>query len=653
MSLRFLAATSSTSLLRRHLMTAISFNAAQPLVQRRSVGSRQYAPKGFREAAARLPMSPEFAEEAFALGKTAHQTKNYGDAVALYDRCLQVRRETLGPISLPCAEVLYQIGRVFIDMREFGAAENALTESSAIYEEKLTTQSEKYAQSLALLAYCYTHLKFFGEAEKGFTEALATYKGLFYNHRANRWVPDDSDPPKDPNLHPLSSVAHCLADSAALHISQGNESQAVSNLLDALEIRRYLYSRHPKFKPMIAQTLNKLAEIKRAQNDAHAAEQYANECLEICVETMGRDSPATASAVSTKGGLLAAKKKYKEAIKCFEESATTYAMTLGKDNALVGSEFVKLARVQEMGEMFKDAEKSFLKGIDILKKATGEKSVPVAEANTYYAMYLMKKTQYDEAALLLKGAAAVRKAADPNDPALASVYHRLGECLAIRKDNDAEAYYLLAIEQYTTNAIKEATQRTIMTDVYDDLGLYYLAQKHVDKAEAAFKKALDIRVESIGDTHPTVAYSYSNFALLYLEKQDAKNCITMCDMAISNYQQCRNNQSDLAFADVYTTRAQCHESQRQYDEALNWYFKALEIRRIRGETTEPATAESLHQISKVYIKRKEYANALKFLTEAKKLATKCGTATTELRQQILATEESIPDPSEWNTKISE
>ena len=655
-ALRF-ASSAASGVLRCRLVSstssvgAASAVAAMPM-QRRSVGQRQNAPKGFREAAARYPMSFEFAGEAFALAKTAHQTKNYGDAVSLYDRALSLRREEHGPISLPCAEVLYQIARVFIDMREFGAAENALTESAAIYEQKLTIHSEKYAQSLSLLGYCYSHLKFYEEAEKAFKESIEIYKGLFYNHGANRWIPDDSvEAPKDPNLHPLASVAHCYADMATLLISQGEEAQAVSNLLEALEIRRYLYSRHPKFKPMIAQTLGKLAEIKRAQNDSHAAEMYANECLEMCVETMGRDSPATASAVSTKGSLLAAKKKFKEAIKCFEESATTYAMSFGKDAAMVGNEFVKLARVQEMAEMFREAEKSYVRGTEVLTKALGPKSPQTAEANSFYAMFLMKKSQFDQAATLLKESIAVRKAADPNDASLATLYHRLGECMAAKKDNEAEAYFLQSIEHFTVNSKKEPTHRTLMTDVYDDLGLYYLSHKHLDKAERAFKAALDIRMDAIGDVHPTVAYSYSNFALLYLEQQNAKQCFTMCDMAISTYQQCRNNQSDLAFADVYTTRAQCHEQQRQYDAAIEYHNKALDIRRIRGEMTEPATAESLHSIAKVYIKRKEYANALKFLNEAKKVATKCGDATIELRQQIIATEESIPDPSEWNARI--
>ena len=653
--------------------------------QRRYVGPRQYAPKGLRDAAARVPMSPEFGEECFALGKAAHRTKNFGDAVALFDRCLSMRREEKGPISIPCAEVLFQIGRVFIDMREYGAAENALTESAAIYEQLQGAKSEKYAESLAMLSYCYTHLKFLDEAEKGFKEAITIYRDLYFNHGDNTWIPsnrprnDEEERledlrKRDPNLHPLSTVAHVLADCATLFISKGWEHRAITFLEEALEIRRYLYSNHAKFKPMIAQTLNKLAELRRITNDGAAADQYINECVDICVETLGRDSPATAAAISSKAGLLATRKKFREALQCYEEAMTTYALAFGKGSNLVGSEMIKVGRMQEMLQEHAAAEKSYRKGIDILEACArgGEsvaapssselvptddarrlpKSIPVAEAYVFLGSLEAKKMQFDNAISLFKDAVAIRKSIDKEDFNLAFIYHKIGEAYANKKESEAETFLLQSIEYFTLNAQKAEIQRQLMTDVYDDLGLFYLLNKHLDKAENCFKTALDIRMLVLGDAHPTIGYSYSNFALLYLERNEYKQCDGMCEAALNIYLRVQKD-NKLAHADVYTTRGQCFEAQRKYHDAIKWFNEALEIRRIQGEASEPAAAESLHHIGKVYARMKQYGEALNYLQQAKKIATKHGAATAELRQMITTTEESIPDPSEWNTKIEE
>ena len=330
--------------------------ATAVLTQRRSVGPRQYSPKGYREAAGRAPMSFEFGEECNSLARAAHQTKNYGDAISLYDRALTMRREKYGPIHEQCAATLHNIGRVFLDMKEYGAAENAFTEAAAIYEQVEGEKSLKYAESMELLALCYTHLKFLDEAEKAFKDSIRVFRDQCYNYGSNSWLPDDRTPPAEPNKHPLASAAHALADCASLFLLRKQEHQAVVFLEEALEIRRFLYSRHIKFRPMIAQTLNKLCELKKAVDDPVGAEMCINECLEICIETLGRDHPATAQATSSKAGLLAAKKQFREALRLFEESTTTYAVALGKDSPLFGQELMKLGRCQELCDDYVGAE---------------------------------------------------------------------------------------------------------------------------------------------------------------------------------------------------------------------------------------------------------------------------------------------------------
>ncbi|CAD2214616.1 TPRcontaining protein [Angomonas deanei] len=620
-----------------------------PLTQsRRHVGPRQYAPKGLREAAGRAPMTYEFGEECNVLAKKAHQTKNYGDAISLYDRALSTRREKLGPIHEDCAATLHEIGRVFLDMKEYGAAENALTEAAAIYEKVDGDTSLRYAESLELLALAYTNLKFLDEAEKAFKESIRIFRDHCFNHVSNRWTPDPpAQPPADPSKDPLASAAHALADCANLFLMRGQQHEGIVFLEEALEIRRYLYSRHAKFRPMIAQTLNKLCELKKSIDDAVGAEMCINECLKICVETFGRDHPATAQATSSKASLLAAKKQFREALRLYEESTTTYALTMGKDSPLFGMELVKLGRIQELCEDYVNSEKSYERGIAIIEKNFGADSTQIAEAKTFLGSLLAKKLDLDRALGLFRDVIRIRKSKDPKDPQLAYLYQKVGDVFAMRRETHAEAYFLLAIEAYKENSTKEPLQRTYMTDVLDDLGLFYLDFQHYDKAEKCFKEALDTRIEMLGENHATVAYSYSNFGLLYLQQQQYEQSEKMCHSALDMYGKTAKS-NVLAQADVFTTLGQCTSQQRRFEEAIYWHEKALNIRRTRGDTTETAVAESLNYLARIYATQKRYGKAHKLIQEARRLVFQLNAEITQgLRSEIVRTEEMIPPMEEW------
>ncbi|CUG87952.1 Hypothetical protein, putative [Bodo saltans] len=619
--------------------------------QLRFVGPRQYAPKGYRDAAGHVPMTPEFGEECNDLAKVAHQSKNFGDAIALYDRALTMRREVHGPINELCAATLHNIGRCFIDMKEYGAAENALTEAAAIYEKLQGPLSIKYAESLALLAHTYVHLKFLDESEKAFKDAIRVYRDTIFNHKDNSWLPENREPVKEPNLHPLSSVAHALADCATLFLMRGWEHRAIQFLEEALEIRRFLYSRHQKFRPMIAQTLNKIAELKKAINDGVGADMAISECIEICISTMGKDSAATAHAVSTKAGLLAGKKQFREALKLYEESTTTYGIALGKDHPIFAQEIVKLGRAQEYVEDFAGAEKSYRRGLDLLEKVTGDDSPQVAEAALCLGTLLIRKLDIDAGIEHIRNAVKIRKNKNRDDPQLAFMYQKLGEAYAMKQEHHAEAYFLMSIDRFRENAKIDQLQRTYMTDVLDDLGLYYLEFKHLDKAEGCFKESLDARIELLGENHATVAYSYSNFALLYLQRDDYKNCEKMCENAVEMYLKTAKS-NVIAQADVYTTHGQCMQLQKKYPEAMKYHEKALNIRRTRGDTLETATAESLNHIARVYVGMKDYAKALKNVAEAKRIALKYSPDVTRaLRTEIEVTEQRIPTMDLWTQEI--
>lgn len=598
---------------------------------------------GLSQASMRLPMSEIAAEQFNSLAKTAHQANNFRDAISLYDRVLAYRREKLGGTHPDVAATLHNIGRVFIDTRQPEQAEAALAEACMIYEKHHGKDNIKYADSQAILAVAYRDMGNYVEAEKHFKESLRTFRREVYDSVNNSWIPADKKVPDQPNLDPLATVAHILNDTAVLFINEHQLERAISFIEDSLEIRRFLYTGNAKFKPMIAQSLTKYSEIKRALGDINAAELAINECLDICYDTVGRSSPATAAAMSSKGNVFAVKQQFREALKCYEEAATTYAGAFGKESPLVASEFLHIGRMQEMLDDTTAAVASFNKALDFTRKTLGTEHVQIAEANAFLASVHMKRSENDHAIPLLRDAVRIRTKINPNDPALAFVYHKLGDALAAKQDAEAEAHFLQAIEihrSYNTD-----TQMLLMTDCLDDLGLHYTQFRHYEKAEEVLMEALQTRLRIQGDVSPTVAYSYSNIALLRLAQENFEEGAKSAENALSVYGKIDKGDVHLAMADAHCTLGQCYAGMKDLLKAKKALHTAIEMRRVRGEVAIIAVAEGLNELARVNIQLGDTGEASDQVDEAANIAARYPVATVVLRNEIDKTKRMFPSIS--------
>ena len=595
-----------------------------------------YKPKGLAKASMRMPVNDKAVEQFLQLAKTAHATRNLRDAISLYDRVLTHRYEKLGKDHPDVAATMHNIARVFIDLREYKQAEAALNESIRIYEQCEGQGSMKLADSVGLLAVCYRDMAIHKDSEQLFKRALRTFRENVYDFAANSWIPGDRVVPAAPNEHPLSTVAHLLSDAATLFLYTQELDRSAAFLEDCLEIRRFLYGGNNKFKPIIAQTLSKLSEVRRSQGNIHQAEIAINEAIDICIETVGRDSPATAAAQSSKGNCLSAKSNYREALKCYQEAVTTYAMAFGKASPLVASEMLHIGRMHEMLNEMKEAETNYQKALTLTKETLGAEHVQVADANAFMASLMMKKAKHDEAIPLLREAARIRTRVNKNDPALIFIFHRLADALSAVQDPEAEVYFLQAIELHRQQTTK--AQRLLMTDCLDDLGLHYIIFKHHDKAAEVPKEALDVRLELLGDIHPTVAYSYSNHAVLHLAKEEYREGARMAESALKVYEQSKVEQP-LSVADCYCTLGQCLHGLGDFQGARANHMRALSTRRTQGEQAEVSVAETLNELARVAIDQEKFSDASEYLAEAFKIADKFGDYAPRLRESLKKTQE--------------
>jgi tetratricopeptide (TPR) repeat protein len=421
-----------------------------------------------------------------------------------------------------------------------------------------------------------------------------------------------------------------------------------------------LYDKNSKFRPIIVKTLLALAEILKLKNDGRGALDAAEEAVKIARECMAADSPALAQALTVLAGLLIASRRRKGVVDLYTEAIGIYRTVYGADHPTVGSELLWLGKAQETFNELRMAEKTMAHGVAILRKAGEKYRIRLAEGIAMLANLKKRLSKHPEAVELYREAITIRKAINVDDPQLAFLNHKLGEVLSVMQSPDAEAYFLLSIEQFRSDIpegvtdaqeqIARGSLRNIlfMTDVLDDLGLFYLSFHHYEKAEKCFSESLDLRMKNVGPSHPTIAFAYSNFSLLHLHRESYEDCVKMGRAALDMYKGWheQNTQLSLAIADAQLTLGNCALRQNKLNDALTYFEEAESTRKKYNESL--AAAEAASRVARVLVGLKRFKAAVRKISEARRLVAEFDPSVVQsIKEDLKDIESRIPDPSQW------
>ena len=315
-------------------------------------------------------------------------------------------------------------------------------------------------------------------------------------------------------------------------------------------------------------------------------------------------------------------------------------MAFGKHSPLVGLEMIHIGRMQEMLNEFVAADNSYIKAIDISTNTLGADNVQVADALQFRASLSMRKMDHQSAIPMLREAIRIRGLKDTPDPALATLYHKLGDALASLHDPEAEAQFLQAIETHrqianmTTSDKGKEIHELMATDVLDDLGLHYVQFKHYERARECFEEALEYRKKVYGATHPTIGYSHSNLSVLFMGMEKYAECEKECLDALAVYEKVTGD-TWMAVGDVRMQLGQCYRLMKKWDLAQEHLEKALNMRRIKGEVSDISVAETLLQLAHLKLDQggqRDEAN--QYIAEGLQICDKHSSATSKLKEEF-------------------
>jgi tetratricopeptide (TPR) repeat protein len=339
-------------------------------------------------------------------------------------------------------EVLYsQLGTLYAERVKSAKStdrQKELTLAQEYLKQAIVLQTkfqklEALATSLNNLAFLYDNQGKYSEAEPLLLDALEMRKQLFTGD------------------HP--DVATSLNNLAFLYNNQGRYSEAEPLYLDALEMRRRLFTGD---HPDVATSLNNLAYFYYKQGKHSEAEPLYLDALEMRKRLFTGDHPDVASSLNNLALLYNSQGRYSEAELLYLDALEMRKRLFTGDHPDVASSLNNLASLYNSQGRYSEAEPLYLDALEMRRRLFTGDYPDVATSLNNLAYFYYKQGKHSEAEPLYLDALEMTKrlfTGDHPDVAsslnnLASLYHNQG------KHSEAEPLYLdaLAMSERTLGA---------------------------------------------------------------------------------------------------------------------------------------------------------------------------------------------------------
>ena len=151
---------------------------------------------------------------------------------------------------------------------------------------------------------------------------------------------------------------------------------------------------------------------------------------------------------------------------------------------------------------------------------------------------------------------------------------------------------------------------------YLNLGVSLRHKGYINQALDCYEKALNIRLPLFGANHIKTANVYENIAICYETKGDYDKAITFYEKSLP-IQIAKWGEDDIDVSGSYNNIAGCLRARKQFVKALFYYQKALNIReKYYGTTLHPKVAHIYNNIGLCYKSNEQYNKALEMFEKS-------------------------------------
>jgi serine/threonine protein kinase/TolA-binding protein len=249
--------------------------------------------------------------------------------------------------SLTYARMLANRGRVQMKLGKTDAAQAYFDQSLAVFRDLLRPGDEEIAGLLVDKAIAFLWKDDPVAAERSAREALDIYTVAL------------------PRLHPDRTSAQTqLGEALRL---QGRLNEASVLLKESLVANRTVYGENNR---RVADVLDSLAKIRRAQHDLKDAEDYAQQAVTVQTNAEGQDHWRTAYYRTSLAATQIERREYTEAEGHLRAAIAIYQKSLSADHPYVASAEHYLGDLLLKTNQLKDAEAVFMAAMNRSKRAS-------------------------------------------------------------------------------------------------------------------------------------------------------------------------------------------------------------------------------------------------------------------------------------------
>ena len=145
-------------------------------------------------------------------------------------------------------------------------------------------------------------------------------------------------------------------------------------------------------------------------------------------------------------------------------------------------------------------------------------------------------------------------------------------------------------------------------------GLYLEGKAQYEKAEALYQRALAIREQVLGSTHPHTGNILNNLALLYQKQEKYSEAEHLHLRVLAIYEQ-QPEDAHLKMGQTLNNLAVLYQKQKRYSEAERLHQRALAIYG-QLEDTHLEIRDTLNNLAVLYQSQEEYSEAERLLKQA-------------------------------------
>jgi len=223
-----------------------------------------------------------------------------------------------------------------------------------------------------------------------------------------------------------------------------------------------------------------------------------------------------------------------------------------------------------------------------------------------------KVGHYEKAIDYFKKIIECYKPTNLDDPKLSGTYSNIGSVYCYQGDfTKASEYFFKCLNIGISN-----NEKVLIASAYNNIGFLFEQQKEYKKSLDYYNLSLEIAKET--NNQKAVAYALNNSAKVHISKKEYSKAIECVEEALSIIMEINDN---VALGSAYSILGEVYLKLGDYKSAREYLFKGLKIQESSNPTGE---AETLKNISTLYLHLKKSENAMAFSEKSLKVAKRIG-----------------------------